>query len=112
MLRHVVSGVARGPAILFLHGFLGSAADWRDVRAALDGLHRCLAVDLPGRGASLDPARPEAYTVEGAARMLLDLLDELNIERPVVVGYSMGGRLALYLALRNPERCAGLFLES
>jgi 2-succinyl-6-hydroxy-2,4-cyclohexadiene-1-carboxylate synthase len=112
MLRHVVSSDARGPAILFLHGFMGSAADWWGVRAALDGSHRCLAVDLPGHGASLDLPHPEAYTAGGAALGLLDLLDELNIERPVVVGYSMGGRLALYLALRHPERCAGLFLES
>lgn len=111
-LHHVVSGDARRPAILFLHGFMGSVADWRDVRAALDGSHRCLAVDLPGHGASLDLAHPEAYTAGGAARALLDLLDELNVERPVIVGYSMGGRLALYLALRYPERSAGLFLES
>ena len=112
MLRHVVSGDARGPAILFLHGFMGSAADWWGVRAALNGSHRCLAVDLPGHGASLDLPHPQVYTAGGAALGLLDLLDELNLERPVVVGYSMGGRLALYLALRHPERCAGLFLES
>jgi 2-succinyl-6-hydroxy-2,4-cyclohexadiene-1-carboxylate synthase len=112
MLHHMVSGNARGPEILFLHGFMGSVADWREVTAAVDGSYRCLAVDLPGHGASLDLPYPEAYTVAGAARALLDLLDELNVERPVVVGYSMGGRLALYLALRHPERCSGLFLES
>jgi 2-succinyl-6-hydroxy-2,4-cyclohexadiene-1-carboxylate synthase len=50
--------------------------------------------------------------MEGATRTVLDLLDELGVERPAVVGYSMGGRLALYLALRHPERCAGLFVES
>jgi 2-succinyl-6-hydroxy-2,4-cyclohexadiene-1-carboxylate synthase len=43
---------------------------------------------------------------------LLGLLDDLDVERPVLSGYSMGGRLALYLALRHPDRCAGLFLES
>lgn len=55
---------------------------------------------------------PDLYTIEGAAQALVRLLDELRISRAVVAGYSMGGRLALYLALRYPERCTGLFLES
>jgi 2-succinyl-6-hydroxy-2,4-cyclohexadiene-1-carboxylate synthase len=50
--------------------------------------------------------------MERTTRALLDLLDELDVERTAIVGYSMGGRLALYLALRHPERCSGLFLES
>jgi 2-succinyl-6-hydroxy-2,4-cyclohexadiene-1-carboxylate synthase len=110
-LSHTVAGDPRRPAILFLHGFMGSAADWRGVMAALEGEYRCLAVDLPGHGASLG-LPPDVYTIDGTARALLDLLDELGVERPVVVGYSMGGRLALYLALRHPERFSGLFLES
>ena len=79
--------------------------------AALEGEYRCLAVDLPGHGASLG-LPPDVYTMKGTTRALLDLLDELSIERPVVVGYSMGGRISLYLALRHPERCSGIFLES
>ena len=55
---------------------------------------------------------PDVYAVEGTARAVVLVLDELEVERPVMVGYSMGGRLALYVALRYPERCAGLFLES
>lgn len=110
-MRYTVSGDPRRPAIVFLHGFMGSGADWTDVLPALDGRLYCVAPDLPGHGASV-ALQPEAYTVEAAARALLELLDELGAERPVVAGYSMGGRLALYLALRHPERCAGLFLES
>jgi 2-succinyl-6-hydroxy-2,4-cyclohexadiene-1-carboxylate synthase len=91
---------------------MGSSEDWREVTSALGGRFRCLAVDLPGHGGAVG-LPPEAYTIEGAARTVLDLLDaELGVERPAVVGYSMGGRLALYLALRHPERCAGLFVES
>jgi len=78
---------------------------------ALEGRHRCIAVDLPGHGTSTG-LPPGAYTIEGATRSLLGLLDDLGLERPVISGYSMGGRLALYLALRHPDRCAGLFLES
>ncbi len=110
-LRYTVSGDPRRPAILFLHGFLGSSADWEDTISALDDVFYCVAPDLPGHGASLG-LRPEDYTIEGTARAMLDLLAELDIERAALAGYSMGGRLALYLALRCPERCSGLFLES
>ena len=110
-LGYAITGEAGRPTVLFLHGFMGSAADWKDVMAALGGDRRCLAVDLPGHGASLG-LMPDLYTIEGTTRALIQLLDELEIERPTLAGYSMGGRLALYFALRHPERCAGLFLES
>src|ERR671938_303761 len=106
-----LSGSPDHPVVLFLHGFMGSSADWNDVVAAIGDRAFCMALDLPGHGASLGLA-PESYTVEGSARAVLHALDELEVERPVMVGYSMGGRLALYLALRHPQRWAGLFLES
>jgi 2-succinyl-6-hydroxy-2,4-cyclohexadiene-1-carboxylate synthase len=110
-LTYEVSSSRGAPAVLFLHGFMGSSADWRDVTAALGDRAFCIALDLPGHGASLG-LRPEAYTIEESARAVIHVLDELRVQRPVMVGYSMGGRLALYMALRRPERCAGLFLES
>jgi len=110
-LSYTVSGDPHCPAILLLHGFMGSRADWADTISALDEHYYCVAPDLPGHGASVG-LPPENYTIEGATRALLSLLDELDVERLAVVGYSMGGRLALYLALRHPERCSGLFLES
>jgi 2-succinyl-6-hydroxy-2,4-cyclohexadiene-1-carboxylate synthase len=110
-LGYAASGSAHHPAILFLHGFMGSSADWREVMTALEDRAFCIAVDLPGHGASLE-LTPEAYTIEGAARAVIGTLEDLEVVRPVMVGYSMGGRLALYLALRYPERWAGLFLES
>jgi 2-succinyl-6-hydroxy-2,4-cyclohexadiene-1-carboxylate synthase len=54
----------------------------------------------------------DRYTMEGAARSVLEVLDGAGMDRATIVGYSMGGRLALYLALRHPDRCARLFLES
>ncbi|QIN84018.1 2-succinyl-6-hydroxy-2,4-cyclohexadiene-1-carboxylate synthase [Rubrobacter tropicus] len=110
-LNHGTSGDPADPAVLFLHGFMGRADDWRRTVSKLDGRFFCVAVDLPGHGAStgLPPSR---YTMEGAALGVLDLLDEARVRRATLVGYSMGGRLALYLALRHPDRCAGLFLES
>ena len=110
-LHHVAAGDAGHPVVVFLHGFMGSSADWREAMTALEERHRCIAVDLPGHGASLE-LPPDRYTMEGAARSVLGTLDATGTLRGTVVGYSMGGRLALYLALRHPERCAGLFLES
>ena len=110
-LDHTIAGDPRLPAILFLHGFMGSGADWASEISVLDEHFYCVAPDLPGHGSSL-ALPPDAYTIEGTTRALLDLLDELGITRAVLVGYSMGGRIALYLALRHPERCSGLFLQS
>jgi 2-succinyl-6-hydroxy-2,4-cyclohexadiene-1-carboxylate synthase len=110
-LNYEVSGDRLSPAVLFLHGFMGSSADWRGVMAALGDRTYCVAADLPGHGASLG-LPPDTYTIEGATRAVINTLDGLEVVRPVVAGYSMGGRLALYLALRYPKRCAALFLES
>ena len=90
---------------------MGRGEDLREVSASLDECLFCVAADLPGHGASLR-LPPESYTMEGAARLVLDVLDGAGAGRATVVGYSMGGRLALYLALRHPDRCAALFLES
>lgn len=109
-LSYTVSGADGHPAILLLHGFMGSSEDWEDVIATLDGLH-CVAVDLPGHGNSVGLPE-ESYTMESSANALLGILDDLEIRRASLAGYSMGGRLALYFALRHPERCEKLLLES
>ena len=84
--------------LLLLHGFLGRGADWRAVRAGLPAARDVHAPDLPGHGRAtgLDA---RAYTMDGAAERALAGLDA-----PAdVVGYSMGGRLALHLAVTRPE---------
>jgi 2-succinyl-6-hydroxy-2,4-cyclohexadiene-1-carboxylate synthase len=111
VLSYEVTGDRRSPAVLFLHGFMGSSADWRGVVSEIGERTFCIAVDLPGHGASLG-LPSDSYTIEGATRAVIRTLEGLEVTRPVVAGYSMGGRLALYLALRYPKRCAGLFLES
>lgn len=95
------------PPLLLLHGFLGRGSDWADVRAHLPDDWRILAPDLPGHGVAVGLGA-EAYTMDGAvARLLTDL------DGPVdVVGYSMGGRLALHLAVTRPEAVRRLVLVS
>jgi len=79
-LNHRLTGPADAPIVLFLHGFMGSLTDWQTVIDALEGEYRCLAVDLPGHGDSTGFS-DSAYTMEGAARLVVDLLDELELLR-------------------------------
>ncbi|WP_119066277.1 2-succinyl-6-hydroxy-2,4-cyclohexadiene-1-carboxylate synthase [Rubrobacter indicoceani] len=98
-----------GTNALFLHGFLGSGADWTGLAGDLP--FRLLVPDLPGHGAAVGLPQ-ELYSMEGAAEFMLCMLDGRGVETCNIVGYSMGGRLALYLALRHPERVKALVLES
>ncbi len=100
----------KAPVLLFLHGFLGSGRDWMETVEALPDCPYIL-VDLPGHGLSADWP-PGLYPMPQAALALLAVLDELGIGQCVPVGYSMGARLALYVALTHPDRCRAAVLES
>jgi len=90
---------------------MGSSADWAPIVQALEDEFHSLTIDLPGHGRSLD--RPEeAYSVPGATEAVVETLDATGVDACTLVGYSMGGRVALSLALRHPERMERLVLES
>lgn len=108
--NYVVAG--QGPALLLLHGFTGSATNWAGLQTALAEDVRTIAVDLPGHGQSDAPADPARYAMPRVAADLDALLDHLQVGRAHLLGYSMGGRLALYLAWRQPHRWRSLILES
>lgn len=99
------------PAVLFLHGFLGNATDWNEVAIELAADFRTISVDLPGHGKSVD-LPDELYTVEGCASELISLMDDLKIDQANLVGYSMGGRVALYLATHYQDRFRKVVVES
>lgn len=100
------------PALLLLHGFTGSATSWSNLLQALSPAIRLIALDLPGHGQTDAPTDPALYTMPAVARDIHALLDHLHIDRAHLLGYSMGGRLALYLALQRPDRWHSLILES
>jgi pimeloyl-ACP methyl ester carboxylesterase len=101
-----------GPPLLLLHGFTGSAATWRPLAERLAPLRRTIAVDLIGHGLSDAPADPARYSMEHCLADLLALLDALGLARAAVLGYSLGGRVALQLVAAAPERVSALVLES
>ena len=108
--RYVEAG--SGPLVLLLHGFTGSKANWAPLMSALAGGYRLLAVDLPGHGESEAPVDRARYEMASVAADLSALLDHLELDNAHLLGYSMGGRLALYLALAEPARWRSLVLES
>jgi 2-succinyl-6-hydroxy-2,4-cyclohexadiene-1-carboxylate synthase len=96
---------SRTEDIVLLHGFSGTCHAWDRVTTELDReRYRLLALDLPGHGVEADAPRP--ITFEGCVASVL----ERSPERFVLGGYSMGGRIALHLALTAPERVRRLVL--
>ncbi|MFE1748778.1 2-succinyl-6-hydroxy-2,4-cyclohexadiene-1-carboxylate synthase [Coleofasciculus sp. H7-2] len=110
--HYSLSGSADKPIILFLHGFMGDCNEFNQVISFLSDQFCCLAVDLPGHGQTKVMGGDECYKMGNTAHALLHLLEQLSIEKCFLVGYSMGGRLALYLTLYFPERFPKVVLES
>ncbi len=107
----VQGGKPGHPAILFLHGFLGSKNDWDNIRPAFEDSFHTIAIDLPGHGETA-VADDSLFRMENCAAGLVKWLDDAGISSCHVAGYSMGGRLAFYLAITYPERFASVVLES
>ena len=100
------------PIVLFLHGFLGSGEDFDAAIESLSDLFCCLTIDLPGHGQTIVMGTDRQYEMAQTAAAIINLLDRLQIPQCFLVGYSMGGRLALYLGLNFPQRFPNVVLES
>ncbi len=109
-IHFTIRGDKRQPVLLFLHGFLGNCEDFDAIVPHLSDNFCCLSVDLPGHGQT--QVAEENYTMSNTAELVVRLLDRLDISQCHLVGYSMGGRLALYLALQFPDRVLKTVLES
>jgi pyruvate dehydrogenase E2 component (dihydrolipoamide acetyltransferase) len=99
---------AAGETIVLLHGFAGSHAIWREVAPTLAASHRVIAYDLPGHGNS--HPWPETGTPRTAVRALLADLARRGHERVHLAGHSMGGAIAVLMALEDTARVSSLTL--
>ena len=97
-----------GTPLLLLHGFTSSTYSWKDVFEPLSKTFRVIAVDFKGFGFSDKPDGD--YSRSAQAALIAHLLDYLKIDRAWLCGNSMGGEIALNVALINPQRIAGLIL--
>ncbi|MFQ5472860.1 MAG: alpha/beta fold hydrolase, partial [Dehalococcoidia bacterium] len=106
-LRYVEAGTG-DPAILFVHGWTCNLTDWRFQLEEFAKGHRVVALDLRGHGKSDKP--DQDYTIDGFADDVVALIEELGLDRPVIVGHSMGGAIAHNIVRRWPEIAAGAVL--
>jgi pimeloyl-ACP methyl ester carboxylesterase len=99
---------AGDPPLLFVHGWCCDSSHWRRQLPAFRRKHHVVAVDLRGHGRSDKPQQD--YTMDAFAEDLEWLIGELELQRPVVIGHSMGGVIALRLAGRRKRALSGVVI--
>lgn len=109
MISAVSAGA--GEPVLCLHGLGGTKASFLPTVSALAERHRVISIDLPGFGESDKPIAVP-YDAPYFARRVLGVLEALGLDRVHLIGNSMGGRIALEVALQAPERVGALGLLS
>ena len=109
-------GDSNHPTILFLHGFMGNRFEFKQAIAILSKQFYCVAIDLLGHGQTIaiDQSidQDHYYTIQSSANFVIKFLDLLRVSHCFLVGYSMGGRLALYLTIHFPQYFDRVLLES
>ena len=102
----------KGEALLLLHGFTGSMRTWTPHIPALRNQFQVITLDLVGHGGSDAPLDPARYRTDMCIKDVLHVLDYLQIDSFHMLGYSLGGRVALSIATNHPQRIRSLIIES
>ncbi|GEL05221.1 2-succinyl-6-hydroxy-2,4-cyclohexadiene-1-carboxylate synthase [Rummeliibacillus sp. G93] len=98
--------------IVFLHGFTGSTKTWESTEQWISKKYRMISIDLMGHGLTDSPYSVEAYSMDEQVELLREFFEARRIYTCTLVGYSMGGRVALAFAIRYPDKVKKLVLES
>ncbi len=106
----VFEGPPGAPPLVLLHGFAASSASFLENISGLRRHFTVIAVDLLGHGDSDAPEDPRPYGVQPAVERIVALLDHLAIDEALICGHSLGGALAIRVALAHPERVAGVVI--
>lgn len=96
------------PVLIFLHFWGGSSATWKSVTDILKDKYRCISYDHRGWGESEKPGY--GYSIESLAKDTLELIRQMKVKNYILVGHSMGGKIAQYIAAQQPEGLQRLIL--
>lgn len=99
-----------GLPVVLLHGFVCNRQMWRSQFAELGRTYRIISLDFPGHGASVFPADADVYSEDRFADLVVDFLATLGLDKVILVGFSMGGGVALNIAHRYPSIVEALVL--
>ena len=108
-LHYLEWGGRTAQTLLLLHGFMGHAHTWDALAAALRSEYRVIALDQRGHGES-QWSQEGAYGLADHFADIAQIVEQLNLEKLVLAGHSMGGRNALFFAACLPEKVQGLVL--
>ncbi len=107
-LNHAIRG--QGPAVVFLHPVGLDGSTWDGIAAQFEPRFKIILLDLPGHGRS--PRLADGARIPDYAEAVKRTLDDLGVNRPIVVGGSFGGMIALTLALNHPDSAKALVISA
>ncbi len=110
-ISYLMAGPPAATPLVFLHGLGGSRATWENLLGGLVERHRVVACDLPGHGLSDKPASDATdYSITGLALAIQETLTSLKLMPCILVGHSLGGAVAMQIALEQADQVTGLIL--
>jgi 2-succinyl-6-hydroxy-2,4-cyclohexadiene-1-carboxylate synthase len=111
-VQYHIETCGEGDPLLLLHGFTGDSSTWLPFCEKWGKHSKLIIPDIIGHGKTDAPQNRDRYRIESAAKDLYHILGKLDCKKVNVLGYSMGGRLALTFAVLYPEKVNKLILES
>lgn len=111
-VRYAVQAVGRGQPLVMLHGFSGSSGDWSLFVPFFAQHFKVITIDMLGHGETDSPTDPMRYALKHIRRDLTTIIEDLCDQPAHLLGYSMGGRIALILALYHSKLFRSVILES
>jgi len=104
-LHYILEGKEDKPVLMFIHGVGMNLSAFKAQVVGLKDDYRLLCVDLPGHGGSYEP---QSFTYKETGEVFLELLNHLNIDKVVMVGVSLGGHVAQYMAFNYEDKVRGV----